>query len=150
MHPNSLEALRIGREKAFAKRAALNIGEQNKLKKELATLKKAENIKKRVEEIKDLRLKVVNTLKEEPEPKRATESRKAKVRDDGPPSDSEDCPEAVDWKTFYKSKYKAKLAAQKEPEYAALARDKLRQQATARAQQLAWQSMFPGVQFPPS
>ena len=64
MHPNSLEALKAGREKAFAKRAALNIGEQKKLKTELASIKKADELKKRVENIKELRLKVVEKLQE--------------------------------------------------------------------------------------
>ena len=158
MHPNSLEALRIGREKAFAKRAALNLGEKKALAKDIKTIEKAETIKKKVEEIKQLRCKVEDALASS---RGAPEGIKQDAKPAGvksvakPPtkeiaSDSEDCPEAVDWKTFYKSKYKAKMAAQKEPEYAMLARDKLRQQATAHAKMRAWESMFPGVSFPQS
>ena len=160
MHPNSLEALRRGREKAFAKRAELNLGDKTRLKKELATIERAERIKKKVEEIKELRQEVVKRVSTPPEPVKA-------VKVEPPPSDfDESCPEAVDWKNYYKAKYQAKLQARKQPEYQALfakkehgargldasevatmARERLRQQAQLHAKQLAWQSVFPGVPY---
>lgn len=157
MHPNSLEALRRGREKAFAKRAELNLGDKTRLKKELATIERAERIKKKVEEIKELRQEVVKRVSDKPVEPPPVKS---------PPSDDESCPEAVDWKNYYKAKYQAKLQARKQPEYQALfakkehgargldasevatmARERLRQQAQLHAKQLAWQSVFPGVPY---
>ena len=142
MNPNSLEALRLGREKAFAKRAELNIGEKKRLERALKTVENEEKYKKRLEL---LTAEKIALRKEVDEKVEAKIPKKKKPTD--PPSDSEDCPEAIDWKTYYKSKYKAKMDAQREPEYATLARDKLRQQANAHAKQLAWQSIFPGVPY---
>lgn len=147
MNPNSLEALKRGREKAFAKRAALNLGEKKRLEKEARLLEKEEVVKKKVDEIVQLRQKV--DQKFEAKVQQKGKAAKAAPQTKSPPSSDDDtCPEAVDWKNYYKEKYKAKLSSQKEPEYAILARDKLRQQATAHAKRLAWESMFPNVALP--
>lgn len=141
MHPNSLEALKRGREKAFARRAERNLGEKKTLMREARLLEKEEVVKKKVEEIVQLRQKVEAKVQERLPAAKAQ-----------PPAqtyeEEEDCPEAVDWKNYYKQKYKAKLSAQKEPDYAVLAREKLRQEAAAHARRMAWESTFPGVAVP--
>ena len=149
MNPNSLEALRLGREKVLAQRAELKIGEKKKLQKALKTVENEQKYKKRLEILTAERAALRKEVDEKVDayilPKDAPVRQSKRVPK--AESDSEDCQEAIDWKTYYKSKYKAKMDAQREPEYATLARDKLRQQANAHAKQLAWQSIFPGVPY---
>ena len=146
MHPNSLEALARARAAAALKRKEMGVlspaerKEQQRLKDEAEVLERAEELRKRHAKLAGDNAREQPAAKE-PEPEGAATEGIAAQAD-------ESCAEAIDWKNYYKAKYKTKLSMQREPEYASIARDKLRRKVHAEARRTAWADVFPGVANP--
>ena len=159
MNPKSLEALAKAREAAAKKRQEMGMltVAQKKEQKRLADEAEAE---KRLEELRRL---VSDPEKPGAATGAATGGRKRACEAEGfaapqaqepelqraeQKEPQETSPEALDWKNYYKQKYKAKLSMQREPEYATIARDRLREKVHAQARKTAWADVFPGIQNP--
>ena len=85
----------------------------------------------------------------EPEPEQEPQKKRRPHRKTKPVSDSDtDGEEYTDWRNYYKAKYRAKSESQKTPDYAAVARDRLRTEAADHLRRKAWSEMFHGEPYP--